>query len=67
MTLVNLKKLTNINCPKEDKLRQLKSEVAILNNKINNELKNNKDTSIHTEFRGRTLDVKGNKVILSVD
>ena len=45
------KKLTNINWPKEEKLRQLKSEAAILNNKINNELKNNKDTSVHTEYR----------------
>ena len=61
------KKLTNINWPKEEKLRQLKSEAAILNNKINNELKNNKDTSVHTEYRGRTLDVNGDKVILSVD
>lgn len=60
-------KLENINWPKEDKLRQLKSEAAILNNKINNELKNNKDTSVHTEYRGRTLDVNGDKVILSVD
>lgn len=61
------KKLTNINWPKEEKLRQLKSEAAILNNKINNELKNHKDTSVHTEYRGRTLDVNGDKVILSVD
>ena len=61
------KKLTNINWSKEEKLRQLKSEAAILNNKINNELKNNKDTSVHTEYRGRTLDVNGDKVILSVD
>lgn len=60
-------KLENINWPKEDKLRQLKSEAAILNNKINNELKNNKDTSVHTEYRGRMLDVNGDKVILSVD
>lgn len=60
-------KLENINWPKEDKLRQLKSEAAILNNKINNELKNNKDTSVHTEYRGRTLDVNGDKVILSAE
>lgn len=61
------KKLVNVNWPKEEKLRQLKSEVAILNNKINNELKNHKDTSVHTEFRDRTLDVNGDKIILSVD
>lgn len=61
------KKLTNINWPKEEKLRQLKSEAAILNNKINNELKNNKDTSVHTEYRGRTLDVNGDKVIFSAE
>ena len=60
-------KLANVNWPKEEKLRQLKSEVAILNNKINNELKNHKDTSVHTEFRDRTLDVNGDNVILSVD
>lgn len=60
-------KLTNVNWPKEEKLRQLKSEAAILNNKINNELKNNKDTSVHTEYRGRTLDVNGDKVIFSAE
>lgn len=60
-------KLANVNWPKEEKLRQLKSEAAILNNKINNELKNNKDTSVHTEYRGRTLDVNGDKVIFSAE
>ena len=30
-------------------------------------MKNNKDISIHTEFRGRTLNVNGDKVILSVN
>lgn len=60
-------KLENINWPKEDKLRQLKSEVAILNNKINNELKNTKEVSFHVESRDRTIDVNGDKVLLSVN
>ncbi len=60
-------KLSNITWSKEEKLRKLKSEVAILNNKINNELKSTKDTCIHTEFRNRSLDVNGNKVIFSVE
>lgn len=52
---------------KEEKLRTLKKEVALLNDKINKELAKNKEQQVHiTLDNGRTLDVTSESAKLTV-